>query len=70
VRVELADARPPLVFGGHAFVPLGLGHAWWCTRCFQPCPRWALDEGYWIVIVGRWCPGLFGQLDPPHSGTG
>ena len=59
------EMRPPLLNGGHCFVPLGPdAEVWWCVGCYRAVPAWALTEGFVTTLIGRWCPALFRQLPP------
>jgi hypothetical protein len=59
--------RPPLALGGHCFdlVTLHPGHDDFyvtCLSCFTSMPAWALSEGFWMTLAGRWCPGAVRAL--------
>ena len=62
--LELMRMRPPLWCGGHSFVLLD-EQVEWCTGCYQGVPIWAVREGLWAPIIGRWCPRLMRALGGP-----
>jgi hypothetical protein len=55
---RLLALRPPLAYGGHAFVLLGEATLY-CVGCFSAVPRWAVAEGFESTLLARWCPALF-----------
>jgi hypothetical protein len=67
--------RPPLAHGGHCWLLAGQRRdvPWagvaTCVDCFVTVPFWALREGFWMTLAGRWCPGQLAALQPGPRGT-
>lgn len=56
-------------YGWHAFTfvadePIPLLR---CVGCHGIIAAYELDEGYWMPLLGRWCPGILRALPPGES---